>query len=597
MTCVMMEAMDDRTTAAAAIIDEVAEATPGDRAFLFLEEGTGSMARSRVLPLDDGRAVTFGRMASHTVTVDHELVSRNHARVWRNGAEIAVQDLGSRNGTRVNGNAITTTTRVAAGDEISIGPITVIVGVTTTLRRQVAVASCSELEERLDAEIDRAVRYRRPLGLIMLRVDGADASLQLALDATSRDLRKMDLFAQYADDDFAVVLPEADRAATIATARRLLTNLRARAPRARVCAGVAECPDDSTKVFGLISMARAALRSARSGGGSDGISAASSEVAPRLEAAVVQDPQMRRVYELVRKVAPAPMTVLVLGETGVGKEIVASELHAQSPRKDKPFVAVNCSALPENLLESELFGHERGAFTGADRRKIGFFEAAQGGTIFLDEVGEMPLSVQVKLLRVLEQRQITRVGGTTPVDIDARVVCATNRQLDLEVKRGRFREDLYFRIGVFTIVIPPLRDRRVEIIPLAEHFARAFAVELGQRPPTFAQGAARALLAHDWPGNVRELRNTIERAVVLSPDAAIDIGDLPENMAIFSPTSPSASDQPSNVRRQVADVERAAVVAALDAHDQNQSQAARSLGISRYALLRLMTKHGLKRGS
>ncbi len=253
---------------------------------------------------------------------------------------------------------------------------------------------------------------------------------------------------------------------------------------------------------------------------------------------------------------------------------------------------LNCAALPETLLESELFGHERGSFTGADRRKIGFFEAADGGTLFLDEIGDMPLTLQAKLLRVLERKVITRVGGTTEVPTDARLIAATHRDLDADVRAGRFRQDLLFRIGGFTLMVPPLRDRAAEIVPLAEHFARLTAIEQGRSVPAFADDARDALTGYAWPGNVRELRNAIERALVLCADkiTATDLPDrLSDNGQRVRPVTNAA-----DMRGHLAEVERAAIVAALDAETNNQTRAARRLGLSRRALIYKMEKYGLK---
>src|SRR3989442_2562091 len=205
---------------------------------------------------------------------------------------------------------------------------------------------------------------------------------------------------------------------------------------------------------------------------------------------------MKGVYWFVDRIADTPMTVLILGETGVGKELVAEAIHTKSSRRERLLIKLNCAALPETLLESELFGYERGAFTGADRRKVGFFEAADGGTLFLDEIGEMPLNLQAKLLRVLERKVITRVGGTTEVATDARLIAATHRDLEAEVHSGRFRQDLMFRIGGFTLVVPPLRDRPTEIIPLAEHFARTVAAEQGRAAPALTDDARDALAGY-----------------------------------------------------------------------------------------------------
>ncbi len=593
---------DDRTTATQAIIaDPLAGERERGRAFLVVHHGVGQEARGRVVPLPDGQEVVIGRLPSTTVFIDDDLVSRRHASVLRRGAEILVRDLGSRNGTRVNGVAIEAPTRVSAGDEIAVGPVIAVVGVTTGLRLHTRVGSAADLDERFSAEVDRAVRYRRPLGLAMVRLDGPPHLAADAVDRLARILRRMDFLAQYGPDEYAVVLPEADRGATEAAARRLAVEARpsGRGGALAIHAGLAVCPDDGATAGELISRARAALRAARRspdgprGGGAQVVAEPpADEVAPGTNVVVV-DPLMKRVFAMARRVAETPITVLILGETGVGKEIIANAIHRQSPRAGGPFQALNCSALPETLLESELFGHERGAFTGADRRKLGYFEAAGGGTLFLDEIGEMPPGVQAKLLRVLEQRVITRVGGTQALPIDVRVICATNRDLEAEVKRGRFREDLYFRVGAFTMLVPPLRDRRSEILPLAQHFARQFALELGQPPPAFTAAARAAIEAYDWPGNVRELRNAVERAVVLEPRGTIDLEDLPERVHRGSPAIDGGDEPGMPARSRVAEVEKGALIEALEACQGNQTHAARRLGISRFAVIRLMKKYGL----
>jgi DNA-binding NtrC family response regulator len=541
----------------------------------------GADRSSRVIDLPEGVDVTFGRSRGTTVFVDSEKVSRTHARLRRTGDVIEVEDLGSRNGTRVNGERIEGPQRVHSGDEIAIGPILAIVGVASGLRgHSGAVADADAGEARLVAEVDRAVRYHRPLTLGIVRV-ASDA----VVDAMSRALRPMDLMAEDAGDDYLVILPELGRDEGAAALERLLDF--ARAAGVDTKAALALCPEDGTTVEALIGAARAALRAGRS--------PRATAAAPATEpagGAVVLDPAMLRVYALVDRIADTPMTVLILGETGVGKELVAEAIHARSSRRERPLIKLNCAALPETLLESELFGYERGAFTGADRRKVGFFEAADGGTLFLDEIGEMPLALQAKLLRVLERKVITRVGGTTEIATDARVVAATHRDLDAEVRAGRFRQDLLFRIGGFTLVVPPLRDRAAEIVPLAEHFARSTAAEQGRAAPAIAEDARDALTGYTWPGNVRELKNAIERAFVLCGDA-ITTADLPDKLRDAGqrtrPVAPAA-----DMRGHLAEVERAAIVAALEAEGQNQTRAARRLGLSRRALIYKMEKYGLK---
>jgi two-component system response regulator AtoC len=313
-----------------------------------------------------------------------------------------------------------------------------------------------------------------------------------------------------------------------------------------------------------------------------------------LPGVVVGDPKMAAVFELVRKVAPMPTTVLLLGETGVGKEIVAEQVHAQSPRAAGPFMRINCGSLPETLLESELFGHERGAFTGADKRKQGYIEAAAGGTLFLDEIGELSPATQTRLLRVLESRRFMRVGGTQEIAADVRVVAATNRDLEVEARAGRFRSDFYYRLSAFVVRIPPLRERAAEIELFADLFAGQFARRMDAAPPRLAPEAIAALRAHPWPGNVRELRNAVEYAVVLADRGVIGVDQLPEALRRPSPAPASSGARGGPVRAQLAEVEERAIREALDAENGNQTRAAKRLGLSRRALLYKLDKYGRK---
>ena len=540
---------------------------------IHIEEGG-----SRVIDLPEGVDVTFGRSRGATVHVDSEKVSRMHAKVRRTGDTIEVEDLGSRNGTRVNGDKIEGPRKLENGDELQIGVIFAVVGLASNLRAASPIADDAAGEARLLAEVDRSVRYHRPLSVALVRVPS-----ESVIDAMARSLRPMDLLAEDAGDDYLVILPELDRANGEAALERLLDF--GRAANAPVASALAVCPDDGTTVETLISELRARLRN-----GGRRSAAAPIAVAPGQP--IVIDSAMKRVYTLVERIADTAMTCLILGETGVGKELVAEAIHKRSSRRDKSLIKLNCAALPETLLESELFGYERGAFTGAERRKVGFFEAADGGTLFLDEIGEMPLTLQAKLLRVLERKVITRVGGTTEVATNARLIAATHRDLEAEVRAGRFRQDLMFRIGGFTLVVPPLRDRTNEILPLAEHFARSAAAEQGRPAPALAESARDALTGYAWPGNVRELRNAIERALVLCGDT-LEAGDLPDKLRDAAQrVRPVASA--ADMRGHLAEVERAAIVAALETDNQNQTRAARRLGLSRRALIYKMEKYGLK---
>jgi two-component system response regulator HydG len=303
---------------------------------------------------------------------------------------------------------------------------------------------------------------------------------------------------------------------------------------------------------------------------------------------------MRKVLEQIRKVAATDATVLVLGESGTGKELVARALHDASPRRDRPFVSVSCAAIPEGLLESELFGHERGAFTGAIRRKLGRFELAHEGTLFLDEVGEIPPATQVKLLRVLQERCFERVGGEETVEVDVRVVSATNRDLAAAVREGRFREDLYYRLDVVSIALPPLRERPGDVDELAAHFLSKLAPRLGRAVTGFAPEALECLRRHAWPGNVRELENVLEQALVFADGDLVRALDLPE--ALRRAPSPGALPVPAGDRSLteiLEDLERQLILAAYERAKGVKAETARLLGIKPSALYYKLEKYGI----
>jgi len=307
-------------------------------------------------------------------------------------------------------------------------------------------------------------------------------------------------------------------------------------------------------------------------------------------------PAMQAVFEMIQKVAATDLTVLVRGESGTGKELVAQALHQASPRKDEPFVAVNCAAISRELVESELFGHEKGAFTGADARRVGRFEAADGGTIFLDEIGDMAPETQAKVLRVLQERSFERVGGTKPIDVDVRVVAATHRDLEKDVRDGGFREDLYYRLKVVEVMIPPLRERREDLPALIARFLDQLAERLGRDPVTVSPAALAALARHSWPGNVRELRNFIEQAAVLAAGDSIEESD-----AHFarSPHAVGGDPDPTlpfgEAKKQAVEAfERRFLLRALRTHQGNISRTAEAIGMVRQSLQQKIRELGLR---
>ena len=331
------------------------------------------------------------------------------------------------------------------------------------------------------------------------------------------------------------------------------------------------------------------LRSALAGGGPDAGT-------PGAFAGMVgRHPEMVRIYQLVTQIAATSTTALITGESGTGKELVARAIHQRSERSDQPFVAVNVAALPETLIEAELFGHEKGAFTGAHARRLGKFELAHGGTVFLDEIGCLRLDLQAKLLRALQEREIERLGGTRPVAVDVRILAATNLNLKTAVKSRAFREDLYYRLNVVPIHVPPLRERREDIPLLVEHFVRKVARECRRDVRGVSAGALDVLARYDWPGNVRELENVIHRAVVLARGAVIQLQDVPLDVALPETGSRLAEDTGLPLREAWEQFERQYVLRVLEGAQWNVSRAARLLGVHRNTVLAKLSGWGIQR--
>jgi two-component system NtrC family response regulator len=313
---------------------------------------------------------------------------------------------------------------------------------------------------------------------------------------------------------------------------------------------------------------------------------------PKLGSMVGQCPEMVEVFSIIKKIAPSDVCVLIQGESGTGKELVARALHSMSPRSEGPFFAINCGAIPENLLESELFGHEKGAFTGALVQVQGKVEYAHGGTLFLDEISELPLNLQVKLLRFLQEKTIQRVGGREEIYVDARIITATNTDIVVATQQGRFREDLYYRIGVITIKLPPLRERQGDVVLLANLFLQSFCERFGRKIRGFSASALDALKYHEWLGNVRELENRIQRAVIMAESSVIETGDL--GFAEAPATKPASLSAEIVTLREARDkIEKELAVSAIARCSGNIAKAAELLGVSRPTLYDIIKKHNL----
>jgi two-component system response regulator HydG len=300
---------------------------------------------------------------------------------------------------------------------------------------------------------------------------------------------------------------------------------------------------------------------------------------------VAASKEMRQVLAKIDQVAPTDATVLIEGESGTGKELVARAIHRGSPRRDRPFIPINCSTFPDTLLESELFGYEKGAFTGADKMRKGLFEAAHKGTLFLDEIADMPLPLQGRLLRALQEGEVRRLGSTQPIRVEVRIVTATNKRVDSLVAQGTLRDDLFYRLNVVRISIPPLRERPDDIIPLAQHFLQIYTQKAKKEIMGFASDAAQAMLAHPWPGNVRELENAVERGAILCRSSSITAQEL----SLGIPQIDTKSDKGITLK----ELERRHTLAALERHGGNQAKAARELGIARNTLWRRLKEYGL----
>jgi DNA-binding NtrC family response regulator len=549
---------------------------------------------------------TVGRAPTSDVVIEHSSVSRNHAQLTPGPDGTRIRDLGSRNGTRVNGKRLgDAPVVVRVGDQISFGDIAAQIQLVRRLptERLAQWLPPDEFDRALFVEAERALRFGLSLGFVRIDV-GADAATNGELrPLMGQGLRLIDVVTARTSTRFDVMLPGCDKMAAVEIAQRIHEMLVARGLSVKL--GVAAYPGDAPSAESLPLAAQLALH-----GVDEGVGVAQ-EAARMLQIGrhevVVAEPEMVRLFALVERAADSAMPVLIHGETGTGKEIVAEALHALGSRSNGPLVRINCAAVPENLLESELFGHERGAFSGAVATKPGLIEQADRGTLFLDEIAEMSPSLQAKLLRVLEDHTVRRVGAVSDKRVDIRLVAASHRDLTQQVARGLFRQDLLYRLNSLHLRVPPLRQRRREILLLAERFVAQAAKETNRPQLTLSPGAASALISYDWPGNIRELRNVMRQAVMLAETDVIDGAHLPEELRWSAPPEqgehmeqipdetgrielPQAN---VSIKTAVEQLEKSMIMNALREHQGNQTRAAALLGISRQALKVKMEKYGI----
>jgi len=543
-------------------------------------------------PLPDRGKVAIGRATDADIRIDHPSVSRNHA-LLEIGEGLKISDVGSVNGTRLREAHLPAFAAfdLALGEPFDVGTVMIVVQQRSSPAQKRTIWAHGYFEARLDEECARAQRSGGTFAVIRVHCSTPDTR-RIVEDTLSAELRAMDVIGYYGPAEHEVLVIDMPPAELDQVAAKLTAALAAAGVTSRL--GVARYPADARNPYELLDRASAdALGQQR---------AAPSIAGPAM---VIANTAIQNLDRIVQRIAGGTISVLVTGETGVGKEVLAERLHRLSRRAEKPFLRLNCAALSESLLESELFGHEKGSFTGAVQAKAGLLETAEGGTVFLDEIGELPMSIQVKLLRVLEERQVLRVGALKTHTIDVRFLAATNRDLEAEIVRGTFRQDLYFRLNGITLVIPPLRERTSEIPDLAAGFLRHSAERNHiDGVPGITPAAMAMLRAYAWPGNIRELRNVMERALLLA-GGTIDVEHLPlEKMRPVTgpvpvaapPVAAKAAVHPElEAPLETFTDERVRILEALNRAGGNQTEAAKLIGWSRRKLIDRLIHHQIPR--
>ena len=552
-----------------------------DRSYLLIFENN----TTTVVSLPRTGDLLIGRAKDADVRLSDTSVSRNHVKLSMMGGTARVHDLGSQNGTLVNGERIAGTRALLSGDVLTVCSVSIVYHTSARAPVTELVVDIDAFRRQMDNEVDRAIAHQRPFAVIAIGAP-ADMSDRWSVARSLQPIvRRLDHLAWSGGNHGFVLLPETGPAEVAAYALRVLDALLRVNPRATV--GYAACPLHGCDVDTLLAGARSAVDGATPG------SVRSAERAYRVlelgdRAVVIADEAMSRLYALLERLAAVDLPVLIYGETGTGKDLAAAAVHWMSARREEPMVTLNCAAIPDTLLEAELFGHAKGAFSGAIADKCGLLEAADGGTAFLDEIAELSPGAQAKLLRVLETGKLTRLGEVVERSIDVRFVAATNRDLKAEVSEGRFREDLYFRLSGAGVWLPPLRDRKRELLILAQTFLTEAGARVGRPGMTLSEDAIQILAAHTWPGNVRELKNAMEYVAATATGDIVDgwhvecrlypeeSGETPPPTRLDShaDAADDAAVEFRPIKEEIRELERRRIAQALAAADGNQTRAA-----------------------